>query len=693
MHIGRGGTGRRAADSDWLHGGHAAASARHSRMFRFVVAALAAFVCAGLYVTPASAQWKPEAATYGVGQIMNIPVTMSDGTVLRVDEYYPTTASGAAAHGPFPVLLTQVPYGKSTAASPYANIYAYPDTYFVERGYIELVADVRGTGDSHGTFGLLDPVQATDGATLVKWAAQLPNSNGNVGLFGASYFGINQLLTAAAVGPHSHLKAIFPELAGNDIYRDVAFFGGVFDAEFGSLFLGEMADDNTTNPVLETAGSTSSNPLDTAGVEVQHAEGLDSFQANILDSWATGGYVDYDGAYWMARNPRTMLQRIVDNHIPAFLVGGWYDLFQRGELLNYSGLQNAYDHRPVTAPMLPNQRLTGRYQLLMEPRYHLECCAAAGAAVDDNDLQLEWFDQFLKGENTGITDTSDPLHVYMLGAGKYVDTRDYPFSEATPTTLYLGAGPSGSSAPSTNDGTLGATKPTSPSGEDRVVFTGATQPCDRQTEQWAAGAGNVAAQAAGQTDEPCATNDIGKQAGPGALTYTTAPFTRSEVIAGPIDATIYATSTRPDTFLEATLEEIPSGSETSSTPITAGALLGSFRTLDEGLSWFAPDGKPLIPYHPYTQASQAPVPIGKVTRFDIEVFPTFAEIAAGERLRLTITTSDSPHLAFTPSQLKSLAGGVYEVQRNAGAPSFLELPLAPVSAYTDACSLCKNPLP
>ncbi|HTX46534.1 MAG TPA: CocE/NonD family hydrolase, partial [Solirubrobacteraceae bacterium] len=324
--------------------------------------------------TASAAGWTPEAATYGVGQSLNIPVTMSDGTVLRVDEYYPTTSSGAAATGPFPVLLTQVPYGKSTAASPYANIYAYPDTYFVQRGYIELVADVRGTGDSHGTFGLLDPVQATDGATLVNWGAHLPNSNGNVGLFGASYFGINQLLTAAAVGPHSHLKAIFPELAGNDIYRDAAFFGGVFDAEFGSLFLGEMANDNTTNPVLETAGSTSSNPLDTAGVETDHAPGLLSFQAALGVDAATGGADTYDEAYWMARNPRTMLARIVANHIPAFLVGGWYDLFQRGELLNYSGLQNAYDGRPVSAPMLQNQKLTGRYQLLMESRYHLTCC-------------------------------------------------------------------------------------------------------------------------------------------------------------------------------------------------------------------------------------------------------------------------------------------------------------------------------
>lgn len=643
-----------------------------------------------LTLTPADAtpsQWTPEVATYGVGEIANIPVTMSDGTVLRADEFYPTTASGAPANGPFPVLLTQVPYGKDTPAGS-----SYDNPYFVQRGYIEVVADVRGTGDSHGTFGLFDPVQATDGATLVNWSANLPHSDGNVGLFGASYFGINQLLTAAVVGPHSHLKAIFPELAGDDLYRDTAFFGGVYDAEFATTFLGNMAAYNTANPPVEAAAASSPDPVDTAGVELEHAGSIASFQGALAVNAATGGDKTYDGAYWMARNPRTMLDRIVANGIPAFLVGGWYDLFQRGELLNFSGLQNAYDGRPVTAPMLPDQALTGRYQLLMEPRYHLTCCNPPSAAVDDNDLQLEWFDQFLKGEQTGITNTHDPLHVYMLGAGRYVDARTYPFSAPTPTALYLGAGPSGSQAPSTNDGTLSTTKPVSPSGQDPVAFTGATQTCDRQTEQWSGGAGAIAPEAAGQPDEPCGGNDMAMQAGPGSLTYTTAPFTDNEVIAGPIDATIYASSTAPDTYLEATLEDVPSGSRISSTPITSGGLLGSFRSLDDSLSWFSPNGKPILPYHPYTQASQTPVPIGKVTGFDIEVFPTFAEIKKGDRLRLTITTSDSPHLAFNSTQLAHLAGGVYEVQRNSIAASFLDVPLAPQSAYTSACELCQNPL-
>ena len=172
-------------------------------------------------------------------------------------------------------------------------------------------------------------------------------------------------------------------------------------------------------------------------------------------------------------------------------------------------------------------------------------------------------------------------------------------------------------------------------------------------------------------------DDRAIQSGPGALTYTTAPLAEDTVIGGPADVTVFATSTRPEVELEATLEDVaPSG---ASTPLTSGALLGSFRALDRSRSWFAPDGRPLLPYHPFTRASARPVPTGAVTRFDIEVFPTFARLAAGHRLRLTLTTSDTPHLGPTPAQLAGLAGGVYAVQRTGVYASFLEVPMAPAS--------------
>jgi putative CocE/NonD family hydrolase len=631
-----------------------------------VITTVAALMGAAALAAPAQA-WQPEPATYGIAEQHNVPVRMRDGTVLRADVYSPADASGKPAAGPFPVVMTQSPYGKDAGLGLAGQSGTGEFPYLIQRGYIDVVADVRGAGDSHGAWGLFDPVQAQDGAQLVRWAAKLPHSSGKVGLYGSSYLGIDQLLTAARVGRRSPLKAIFPVIAGNDLYRDTAYFGGVPGLEFDAIFLGLTGALDATNPLVETGRATDPDPADTVQVETQHAGGLVSYHADAVLDTELNGEQRYDEAYWHARNPRSILRKVVANRIPAFLVGGWYDLFQRGEPLNFSGLQNAWAGRPVSAPMLPHQRLTGRYQLVMGPWYHV----TAGDGLDMGRLHLQWFDRWLKGIDTGITHTSTPLHLFELGDGAYREARRYPFPEATPTPYYLGAG-----------NTLGTARPTDAAGADPIVFTGAASPCDRQSDQW--GAGGAALATSGQN--PCASDDRTLQAGPGALTYTTAPFAADEVIAGPIDTTIFASSTRPDTFLEATVEDIaPDGTSGS---LTAGGLLGSLRALDSGQTWLAPDGHPLLPYHPYTRASVRAVPSGEVTRFDIEVFPTFGKIAKGHSLRLTLTTSDTPHLGFTPDQLQNLAGGVYQVQRNAGAASFVELPLASPDAFAQTCSIC-----
>src|ERR1035437_8501892 len=50
--------------------------------------------------------WKPEPAGYGTASLNDVPVTMADGTVLRVNVIYPTNGTGKEAAGPFPVPLT-----------------------------------------------------------------------------------------------------------------------------------------------------------------------------------------------------------------------------------------------------------------------------------------------------------------------------------------------------------------------------------------------------------------------------------------------------------------------------------------------------------------------------------------------------------------------------------------------------------
>ena len=72
----------------------------------------------------AASSWSPQPATYGTGSLLDLPVTMSDGTILRADVYFPTKAgTSTPANGLFPVLLQQTPYGKAfiVDASAIAN--------------------------------------------------------------------------------------------------------------------------------------------------------------------------------------------------------------------------------------------------------------------------------------------------------------------------------------------------------------------------------------------------------------------------------------------------------------------------------------------------------------------------------------------------------------------------------------------
>jgi putative CocE/NonD family hydrolase len=313
--------------------------------------------------------------------------------------------------------------------------------------------------------------------------------------------------------------------------------------------------------------------------------------------------------------------------------------------------------------MTRHQRVSGRYQLAIGPWYHV----TTGQGIVLNVIELDWFDRWLKGERTGIDHVRTPIHVFETGANRWAQASRYPYNQARPKTYYLGAG-----------GSLSSSKPTSATGADPLVFTGLSSLCSRSSEQWSAGLFAVL----GGGSTPCDTNDNATQLGPGVQTYTTTPLQRDTTLAGPMAARVYLTSTRPDTELIATVDDVaPNG---SSTPITSGALLGSMRSLDPTRTWTVAGGKTILPYHPYTRASATPVPVGKVVSEDIEIFPTFARIAAGDRLRLTLATGDTPHLVPLPTQVLNLIGGVYEIQHTASAPSYLEVEQASPSAFA-AC--------
>jgi uncharacterized protein len=157
-----------------------------------------------------------------------------DGTVLQADVYRPE------AEGRFPVLVSASCYPRQIQdlGAPMGFIEAGASDFFVPRGYVHVIANLRGTGGSDGTFTLFDQTEREDMCDLVEWAAKQPWCDGNVGMIGISYFAMTQLEAASERPPH--LKAIFPVTVTADLYEAI-WHHGLLNSTFIASWLSAIA--------------------------------------------------------------------------------------------------------------------------------------------------------------------------------------------------------------------------------------------------------------------------------------------------------------------------------------------------------------------------------------------------------------------------------------------------------------------
>ncbi|MFI6166695.1 CocE/NonD family hydrolase [Nocardia sp. NPDC051052] len=97
-----------------------------------------------------------------------------------------------------------MPSGRGPAAAPCINQTTSAQDMLVRRGYLERIADVRGTGGSIGAWNPASQQDGLDGAAG-RLAARLPDSSGKVGMYGYSYLALSALRTAESVSPGSPL--------------------------------------------------------------------------------------------------------------------------------------------------------------------------------------------------------------------------------------------------------------------------------------------------------------------------------------------------------------------------------------------------------------------------------------------------------------------------------------------------------
>jgi len=555
----------------------------------------------------------------------DVPIKMSDGVVLYANVVHPANAAGTAVAGRFPVLLTQTPYNKI------ATGLNFEDDYLVQRGYVQVIADVRGTGSSEGAWTSFGEREQRDGYELAEWAASLkrPWSNGRVGLHGTSYGAINQIFTAAQ-HPKGVLAA-FPIVPAGDTYRDVAVTGGQFDISFIPAWLGLVTGTSMIPPTY-----TPSNPAEAAKVLSQHATNVTAFQANTVAQGVVGGDPIYDGPFYRTRSPLEVIDKV---RIPTFIVGGWYDLFQRGEPLLYQHLVR--NHVPT--------------RLLMGPWYHTSEAINSGLPADGvpslDELELRWMDHYVRGvPDPTLNRDIAPVTVFRLGSGHYTRATSWPPKDVSYAPRFLtGNGLTGGSLIA-NSGAA--------SGSDVVPWVPTAGLCSRSLAQWTA-AGTMQG-----CEKDQRLNDL-------MGVHYDMPVTKDTLIAGPASAHLFLTTNGHDAPLTVRLEDVaPDG---TSTQLTAGWNLLSMRALT--MSKTIKAGSWIVePYHPFTKSSVLPTPAGQVMELWIEINPTTAVIPAGHTLRLAIQQTDTPHLAPSIPEQMSILGNMLTILHDRAHPSAVVIP-------------------
>ncbi|MGM0586698.1 MAG: CocE/NonD family hydrolase [Pseudomonadota bacterium] len=297
-------------------------------------------------------------------------LTLPDGCRLAMRIWRPVDSD----RDPVPAILEYLPYRKRDMTAE-RDVQMHP--YWAGHGYAGVRVDIRGSGESEGV--LTDeylPGELEDGLEILKWLEAQPWCTGDCAIIGISWGGFNGLQIAALQPPQ--LKCVVTLCSTDDRYADdIHHMGGCLLGDNLS-WASTMFDQNACPPDPALVGDR------WREMWMERLEGSGLW----LETWLRHQRRD---DYW---KHGSICEDFDAVKVPVYAVSGWADGYVNSVFRLLAGLSG------------PRKGLVGpwahKYPHLGEP----------GPAIGFLQETLRWFDQWLKGADTGIMD-EPMLRVWM----------------------------------------------------------------------------------------------------------------------------------------------------------------------------------------------------------------------------------------------------------------------------------------
>jgi len=600
-------------------------------------------------------------------------VPMRDGVRLFTIVYTPRDTSKR-----YPIMLYRTPY----SIRPYG-----PDEYrrplgpteqFDRDGYIFVFQDARGTYRSEGTFQVIKPLngpdaaptdtdESTDNYDTIEWVLNnIPNHNGRVGQWGISYSGWQTVM--GMVNAHPALKASSPQASPSDMFiGDDWHHNGAFRLMYAFSWLSNNARRRDEPTEQRSRRFDYGTPwgydffLDIGPL----ARINELFFHNDVPAWNEfmehGAYDDY----WQNQNALLSLDDITH---PVLNVAGWFDAEDfYGPMSIYYTLEEVNADNQSTLVVGP--WLHGGWRGMSGVSLGCVGFDSPTSETFQSEVQYPFFSHFLRDE--GEWEGTEAI-VFETGANEWRHFDRWPPPGVERTPLYFGA-----------DGTLSWDAPLA----GTVTSDGASdEPGAASGEPGAAAGMDAYDEYVSDPDKPVPFSaEYRTTQGhlwmiedqrfaatrPDVLVYESEVLTEDVTIAGPIIATLHASTSGTDSDWIVKLIDVFPGNTPNNRDCPVP--MGDFQMLLAGEVFRAK----------FRNSFESPEPMvpGEPTRIQFDLRDRFHTFKAGHRIMVQVQSSWFPVIDRNPQTFVNIYTATEEdfqaatqrIYRSARLPSHLTL--------------------